>query len=429
MNYFMNLLVEGLLMITYVLSLYITIYWFIVFLTKKPNLNIKEKKVKLSRYPFISVLIPAYDEEDTIIRSLESVLKLDYPKDKFEVIVINDGSTDKTEEKVRQFINKTKSFKIRLINQENRGKAASLNNGLKNAKGEFFACLDADSFVKPTTLKKMLELYGKEDKNLAIVTPAMKVKSPKTFLQKIQWLEYLVSLFIARLMSYLDCIYVAPGPFSLYRASIIKKLGSFDESTITEDQEIAYRVQANHYKIKQCYNGYVYTIAPSNLRLLYKQRNRWFKGGFLNIMKYKKLLWNKKYGDFGIMQMSMNVLIFFISITTLFFFSFYVLKPAYEVIRNIYLVNFDIKPFINDLLTFNFTYLNLDIEKLLILYLLLVVSFAVIYISHKNANEKLKKKNIPALLTYFLIYHMIMSFIIIVIFFEVLLEKNHKWKA
>lgn len=425
----MNLLIEGLLLVTYVLSLYITIYWFIVFLTEKPNLNIKARKVKLSRYPFISVLIPAYNEEGTIIRSLESVLKLDYPKDKFEVIVINDGSTDKTRDRISQFIKKAKSFNIRLINQENKGKAASLNNGLKNAKGEFFACLDADSFVKSTTLKKMLELYEKEDSSLAIVTPAMKVKSPKTFIQKIQWLEYLVSLFVARLMSYLDCIYVAPGPFSLYRVSIIKKLGAFDESTITEDQEIAYRIQANNYKIKQCYDGYVFTVAPPNLRLLYKQRNRWFKGGFLNLAKYKKLLWNTDYGDFGIMQMSINILIFFISITTLFFFSFYVLKPAYELIRNLYIINFDIKPFLQNLIKFKITVLSFDVEKLLILYLLLVISFIVIYLSHKNANEKLSKKNIPALLIYFVIYHMIMSFIIIVIFFELLLEKDHKWKA
>jgi len=425
----MNIILNFSLWITYILSLYITIYWFIVFLTKKPNLEIKERKITLSRFPFVSILIPAFNEEKTIIPTLESVSKLDYPKDKFEVIVINDGSTDNTKQKVTEFIKNNKTFNIKLLNQTNQGKAASLNDALKIAKGEFFACLDADSFVKSTTLKKMLKLYETEDKSLAIVTPAMKVKSPKTFLQRIQWLEYLVSLFIARLMSYLDCIYVAPGPFSLYRTKIIKKIGGFDPKTITEDQEIAYRVQKNHYKIKQCYDGYVYTIAPLTLRMLYKQRNRWLKGSYLNIIKFKKLIWNKQYGDFGIMQMSINIIIFFMSITTLFFFGFYVVKPIYEFIRNVYLVNFDIKPLLLDLLNFKFIFLNLDIEKILILYLLLVISFTVIYLSHKNANEKLKKRNIPTLLVYFLLYYMVMSFIIIVIFFEVLLEKDHRWRA
>ena len=401
----------------------------IVFITKKDDLIAKEKgKIILSKFPFISVIIPAFNEESTIGATLKSVLNLDYPKNKFEVIVINDGSTDQTEENIKKFIEKNKTFKIKLINQKNQGKPQSLNNALKIIKGEFFACLDADSFVENKTLKKMLKMYEKGDEKLAIVTPAMKVKSPKTFIQKIQWLEYLISLFIARLMGYLDCIYVAPGPFSLYKTSVIKKLGGFDNKNITEDQEIAYRVQKYHYKIKQCYNGYVYTITPKNLRGLYKQRNRWFKGTFLNIVKYKKLVWNKEYGDFGIMQMTINILMFFISLTTLFFFGFYVIKPIYELIKHLYLINFDIQSLINDISNFKFIFLNLDLEKVIILYLLLLLSFAAIYFSHKNANEKFKKKNIVFLLIYFLIYYVIMAIVVLVMFFEILIEKKHEWK-
>jgi len=425
----MNTPLTVLLWITYILSLYIAVYWFIVFLTKKEDYTAKEKKqITLSRFPFVSILIPSFNKEDSVISTLESTLNLDYPKHKLEAIVINDGSTDKTKEKVSEFIKKNRKFNIKLINQKNQGKAQSLNNALEVAKGEFFACLDADSFVEPKTLKKMLKIYEYEDKSLAIVTPAMKVKSPKTFLQKIQWVEYLVSLFIARLMSYLDCIYVAPGPFSLYRTRIIKKIGGFDRKNITEDQEIAYRAQKHHYKIKQCYNGYVYTIAPSHLRGLYKQRNRWLKGGLLNILKYKKLMWNRKYGDFGIMQMSMNLIIFFVSLATLFFFGIYVLKPLYDFIRHLYLVNFDIWPFIKDIMNFKFLILNIDLEKMIILYILLAISLSIIYISYKNANEDFKKKSIISLLSYFLVYYIIMAFIILVMFFEVWIEKRHKWR-
>lgn len=424
----MNIVLTVLLWITYILSLYIIVYWLIIFFTKKEDFTVKEeKKIHLSRFPFVSILVPAFNEEDTIIAVLENILKMDYPKNKFEIIVINDGSTDQTKEKVKKFIKRNKIFKIKLINQENQGKAQSLNNALKTARGEFFACLDADSFVEPKTLKKMLKMYEEEGKGLAIATPAMKVKAPKTFLQKVQWLEYLVSLFIARLMSHLDCIFVAPGPFSLYRTRIIKKLGGFDRGNITEDQEIAYRAQKHHYKIKQCYNGYVYTIAPKNLSELYKQRNRWLKGTFLNILKYKKMIWNKKYGDFGIMQMSINIIIFFVSIVTIFFFSLYVLKPVYTFIKNLYLINFDIRPFIVDLTNFKFIFLSFDLEKIVILYLLLLLSFTVIYFSHINANEKFKKKDIFSLLTYFLVYYLIMSFIVVVMFFELLVEKKHKW--
>lgn len=420
----MNNILSIILWITYFIALYFTIFWLLVFLDyKKPK-----KTSPLKKFSFVTVAIPAYNEQKTLRPTVESVLSLEYPKGKIEIIIINDGSKDNTQKIAEQIIKENPSSNIKLINKENSGKGAALNSALKIARGEFFACLDADSFVDSKTLKKMLKLYENEDQNLAIVTPAMKVKKPDTFFQKIQQLEYLISLFMARLMSYLDCIYVAPGPFSLYNTGIIKKIGGFDEHTLTEDQEIAYRVQKNHYKIKQCYNGYVYTIAPKNLRSLYKQRNRWFKGGFLNLLQYKKLMWNKEYGDFGIMQMNINMSLFFLSMATLFFFSFYFLKPFYDFIKNLYLINFDITTILHDLINFQFSILGLDIEKIAILYLLLAISLSIIYFSYKNANEKFEKKNIIALLSYFVIYYIIMSFVIVVIFFEILVYKKHRWE-
>jgi len=92
------------------------------------------------------------------------------------------------------------------------------------------------------------------------------------------------------------------------------------------------------------------------------------------------------------------------------------------------MINFDIRPFIADIMDFKFTLLNLDLEKMIILYILLSISFGIIYISHQNANERLKKKNILALLSYFLVYYVIVSFVIVVMFFEVLIEKKHKWR-
>jgi len=198
---------------------------------------------------------------------------------------------------------------------------------------------------------------------------------------------------------------------------------------ITEDQEIAYRAQKHHYKLKQCFDGYVYTVAPKNIRELYKQRNRWLKGGFLNILKYRKLIWNKKYGDFGIMQMSMNVVVFFVSVTTLFFFGLFFLKPLYETIRNLYLVNFDILPFLTDLIKFKFVLLNLDLEKILILYILLMITLVIIFFAHRNAGESMKKNSIFSLVAYFLIYYVMISFVIVVVFFEILLERKHIWRV
>jgi len=141
---------------------------------------------KLKKYPFVSVLVPAFNEGEVVKETILSVLNLDYPEDNLEVIVINDGSTDNTRKVVEEVVNDHKYRNIILINQENQGKAASLNNALKIAKGEFFSCLDADSFVDKFTLKKMLALYEDNDSDLAIVTPALKVARPSSIIQKFQ---------------------------------------------------------------------------------------------------------------------------------------------------------------------------------------------------------------------------------------------------
>ncbi|MBS3098316.1 glycosyltransferase [Candidatus Woesearchaeota archaeon] len=424
----MNITLTILLWATYILSLYFTIFWFIVFIEQKGFFKKeKRKKIKLAKSPFVSILIPAYNEEEVIQSTIKSVLNLNYPKNRLEVIVINDGSTDKTQHKVQALIKEDRGKKIILLNQKNQGKAKSLNNALKIAKGEFFACLDADSYVEKDTLTKMLVLYEKEnDPDLTIVTPAMKVKKPKNLIQKLQRVEYILTLFVSRLMSRLDCIYVAPGPFSLYRKKTIIDMGGFEVGNLTEDQEIAYRAQKHQYKIKQCYNAYVYTIAPKTAKELYKQRDRWFKGGLINALKYRKLLWNRDYGDFGMMQMTINLLMFFLSMSAITLFSYYIIIPLFKNLKNLYLVRFDIIPYIKDM-SFNFNILNFDFGKLVILFLLFIITFILFYLSHKNAREKIRRHGTLYLIPYFLVYYIAMSMIVVVTIFELMIGKRQKW--
>ena len=99
----------------------------------------------------------------------------------------------------------------------------------------------------------------------------------------------MTAMLLIKLMGYIDSNYIAPGPFSVYKTSVIKNLGGFDETNLTEDQEIAYRVQKKHLKIRQCPTAEVYTVAPGSIRTLYRQRNRWFKGTLQNLFKYKSL--------------------------------------------------------------------------------------------------------------------------------------------
>ena len=120
-------ILDTLIWITYFVSLYFTVFWFIVFVEQWDNLD-NDKKKKVRDYPLVSIVVPAYNEENNIVDTLNSLAELDYPDNKIEVIVINDGSTDSTKNKVEGFIKGKHNF--RLINQINMGKAAALNKNI-----------------------------------------------------------------------------------------------------------------------------------------------------------------------------------------------------------------------------------------------------------------------------------------------------------
>ena len=115
-------------------------------------------------------------------------------------------------------------------------------------------------------------------------------------------------MFHRYLNAKLNCIHVTPGPFSVYKTQVIKDIGWFDEKTITEDLEIAIRLQKHHYKIIQTFDTIVETIAPDSWKQLFRQRVRWYKGSVDNTINYKKLIFNKEYGDFGFIRMPTIIL-------------------------------------------------------------------------------------------------------------------------
>jgi cellulose synthase/poly-beta-1,6-N-acetylglucosamine synthase-like glycosyltransferase len=281
------------------LVLFFTVTMLLIYL--KNRKRIYEKKENKFE-PKISVIIPAYNEEKTIVDTIKSVLNSDYPKEKLEVIVVNDGSTDRTAEKVKTI----KDRRVRLINKKNTGKADSLNVGIKEAKGEIIITLDADSYIEKDSIKKMLKYF---DDDVAAVTSAVKVRERKnmTFLEKLQRLEYLFTIFNRRLFAMIHGVYVTPGPFSAFRKEIFDEIGGFDPNNIMEDQEIALRIQAANYRIESCMDAVVYTDVPKDFGSFMKQRERWHRGGFRNVIKYAYTI-NPKYGDFGVFVMLYSIL-------------------------------------------------------------------------------------------------------------------------
>ncbi len=423
----MNALLTVLLWGTYLVGLYSLIFWLITLLntdiTKEPKLK------KIKNWPSVSVLIPAYNEEKTIEACALSALSLDYPKDKLSVIIINDGSKDKTKQIAERLAKKYDN--LRVINLENGGKARAINKALKTVDSEYFACLDADSFVDRETLKKMISIFKRSSSKVAAVVPAMKVYNPKTALQKIQDIEYNTAILLNRLLSELDSAYVTPGPFSVYKTKVVKKIGGFDEQSLTEDQEIAYRLQKNFYTIKQCPDAWVFTSTPSSGRAFFKQRRRWNRGGIETWLKYRRLLLNPKYGNFGIMQMPLIAVGYLMGVLALVFAFFFYIKPLFRSIHDLYLVNWDFMTYIKDALKnglfHNFTWLNFDFLTFFFVFTFSALAIITVIYAFKYTKEGWKLGRILMLIPYILLYYLLQSVIVTVALTETILNKKRRW--
>ncbi len=294
------------------LSLYVIVFFVMLYIKYKNK--IFESPKQTSWKPFVSVIIPAYNEQENIEKCVRAVLECDYPKDKLEIIVVDDGSKDNTLEIVKSI----KYPKLIVLTKPNSGKAASINFGIKYAKGEIIATMDADSFIQKDVIDKMLPLFDSED--VAAITAAVLVRPSNKWLQELQRIEYLSMIFTRRLLSFVDAVPVTPGPFSMFRAWVFERLGGFDEQNIVEDHEMAFRIQSSNYKIKSSIDAVVYTETPDTVSALLKQRVRWYRGGLHNTFNYRHLM-SPKYGDFGIMVVPLillSLLSFFLVFTLIY---------------------------------------------------------------------------------------------------------------
>ncbi len=310
------------------------VVWLLVLLENRGKISYSKKAKK---FPSVTVLVPAYNEEKTIAKTIKSLLSLDYPKHLLEIIVINDCSKDMT----KQIVSKFKKHGIVLLNNlVNSGKAFSMNRGIEAARGEMVACLDADSTVHPKALKRMVGYF--DDKEIAAVTPAMKIIKPKKIVERIQVVEYILNIFLRRILSFMDSIHVTPGVFTVYRKSVLKEIGGFDVGNLTEDMEIALKIHKAGYKIENNINAISYTICPSTWKALFKQRTRWYRGAIHNSFKYRHMFFNTKYGNLGVFMMPM-VIISFLSIAIIFaVLMFGYLTLFLDFLHKMALINWDV---------------------------------------------------------------------------------------
>ncbi len=379
---------------------------------------------KLSEMPFVTITIPAYNEQDSLAGTVASVLALEYPKEKYELLIVDDGSTDTTASIAQQLIDENPAYTIRLLSQKNQGKGAGLNNALRTAKGTYFVCLDADSFVASDALLKMLPHFTND--RVAAVLPALKVHNPKNTLEKLQWYEYIINMFYKELMGKLNCVHVTPGPFSVYRTETLRKIGYFDEDNITEDLEIALRLQSHNYTIVQLVDPEVLTISPNNVKELYKQRNRWFKGATLNFLRYKKMLFNKQYGDFGFIQMPTVLCSGIIAIILFCTALYYGIKPYIQNVYYLTFVQFDFLPFLTHF-QFNFTFMDLNYVTIFVATTMLLITLYIMRKSEVRTNERLLRFGVLTITIYMLFYFLFLGAVWVGVFYDIIRRKKQQW--
>ena len=398
------------------LSTYFIIVFLLALLKNKNRLYDSPNLNKSDKLPKVSIIISAYNEEKKISNCIESLKEVDYPKNLYEVIILNDGSKDKTSGVVSKYADgKNVVF---IDNKKNKGKAACLNQGIALAKGSYVACMDADTVVPRNILKKVIPYF--KDKKTGSVTVSVEVKNPKNFLQKIIRLEYLLglSLFL-KVFSSFNCVHVTPGPFSIYRKTLLNKIKGFDETNITEDLEIAYRIHKSGYRIANCMNVAVKTITPHSFEGLYRQRKRWYSGALLTLWQHKDMILRKKTGLFGyFIPFNYSLITFGLS---LFLLSFYLtFSNVMEYLSFYSLTNYN---FLSSL-SWEFDFLMLSIFIFFgifgIIGMIILVTFGL------NATRNGLKKKLPLYLGYFMLFFLY-QFFWLSSFLLVLFKRKIRW--
>ncbi|MDH4230537.1 MAG: glycosyltransferase [Nitrospirota bacterium] len=289
--------------------------------------------------PPVSVLIPIYNESNIIIRTLKSALALDYPF--FDIIVINDGSTDNTLDtliktyklkkidlvyrsiiktaRIRGVYYSADTANLLVIDKERSGKADSLNCAINACRNPYFCSVDADSVLEKDSLLRLIAPVmesavpvvasggvvriqnGTEVKNGMI-----EINLPKNNLAVFQIVEYLRAFLFGRVgWDSINAILILSGTFSLFNKAAVLEIGGYKTNHVSEDMEIIMNLHKHHiehkkpYRIKFISDPICWTEVPETFKMLGRQRRRWHLGLIQSIFQHKKMMFNPRYGGLG----------------------------------------------------------------------------------------------------------------------------------
>jgi cellulose synthase/poly-beta-1,6-N-acetylglucosamine synthase-like glycosyltransferase len=244
------------------------------------------------KLPTFSIIVPAKDEEKVIGRLLKALLKLDYPSQKVEIVVVEDGSVDKTPEICKKYATQYPN-RIKLLQQpESSGKPSALNLGLRHVNGKIVAVFDADNVPEPDMLRRVAD-YFKDSAIAAVQGRACSINAHENMLTKfISYEEAVRYETYLRGKDVLNLFVPLTGSCYFIRRSILEEIGGWDDEALSEDMEMAAKLTEKGYTIKYASNVRSWQENPTNLTQLFRQRTRWFRGSMEVSLKYGKLLRN-----------------------------------------------------------------------------------------------------------------------------------------
>jgi cellulose synthase/poly-beta-1,6-N-acetylglucosamine synthase-like glycosyltransferase/peptidoglycan/xylan/chitin deacetylase (PgdA/CDA1 family)/spore germination protein YaaH len=244
--------------------------------------------------PSVTVLIPAHNEEDVIVDTVNSVLASDLHD--LKIIVVNDGSADRTGELLNEHF--SRDARVRIIHQMNRGKAAALSRATAEAQTDIVVTIDADTEVEPDAVSKLLRHFS--DPTVGAVAGNVKVGNRSRWLTRWQALEYITSQNMEkRAFDLLNCITVVPGALGAWRKSAIESAGGITADTVAEDADLTIAIRKHGWRISYDEEAIAWTEAPETPEMLIRQRFRWTFGTLQSFWKHAGTLFRPKYGTLG----------------------------------------------------------------------------------------------------------------------------------
>ena len=245
--------------------------------------------------PPVSVIIPAYNEEKVIARTIQSLLDQQYASE-IQVVVVDDGSTDATYAEARRGFEDDP--RVAVYTKVNGGKASALNFGIARARHEIVVCLDADTIFACDTIAELVQPLV--DPRIGAVAGNARVGNRVNVVTRWQALEYVTSQNLdRRAFSLLDCITVVPGAVGAWRRTAVVEAGGFRDDTLAEDQDLTLALRRAGHSVAYADGAVAYTEAPDTLRSLAKQRFRWSFGTLQCAWKHRDALFRARFGSLG----------------------------------------------------------------------------------------------------------------------------------